>query len=85
MSDAAALVRMANQIAANLAHHPQDTVVAELAAHLRTSWAPEMRAELVACVDAVDSLNCTFGVTLDHTGARVTGPASNGGGRPPRS
>ncbi|MBC7552293.1 MAG: formate dehydrogenase subunit delta [Cellulomonas sp.] len=41
MSGAAALVRMANQIATNLAHQPQDTVVAELAAHLRTSWASE--------------------------------------------
>ena len=50
--DTAALVRMANQIAANLAHHPRDTAVAEVAAHLRSFWAPEMRAALAAYADA---------------------------------
>jgi formate dehydrogenase subunit delta len=50
-SDAAGLVRMLNQIAANVAHHPHDQAVAEIAAHLRASWAPAMRAELYACLD----------------------------------
>ncbi len=46
------LVRMANQIAANVAHHPFDQSVEEVAAHLRLFWAPTMRAELRAYVDA---------------------------------
>jgi len=51
MSAAADLVRMVNQIAANVAHHPQDRAVGEIAAHLRSSWAPAMRAELDAYLD----------------------------------
>jgi formate dehydrogenase subunit delta len=51
VSDAASLVRMVNQIAANVAHHPHDRAVAEIAAHLRKSWAPAMRADLVAYLD----------------------------------
>jgi formate dehydrogenase subunit delta len=46
MSDPAGLVRMLNQIAANVAHHPHDQAVGEIAAHLRACWAPAMRAEL---------------------------------------
>ena len=48
MSDAAGLVRMLNQIAANVAHHPHDQAVDEIAGHLRSSWAPAMRAALDA-------------------------------------
>ena len=51
MSDPASLVRMVNQIAANVAHHPQDRAVAEIATHLRSSWAPSMRAALVAYLE----------------------------------
>jgi formate dehydrogenase subunit delta len=51
VSGAAHLVRMINQIAANVAHHPHDQAVAEVAAHLRSSWAPAMRAELFAYLD----------------------------------
>jgi formate dehydrogenase subunit delta len=51
VSGTAALVRMVNQIAANVAHHPHDQAVAEVARHLRVSWAPSMRADLVAYVD----------------------------------
>jgi formate dehydrogenase subunit delta len=46
-----ALVRMANQIAANVAHHPQDQAIAEVEAHLRAFWAPSMRARLAEWVD----------------------------------
>ena len=46
-----ALVRMVNQIAVNVAHHPPDQAEAEIAAHLRSFWAPSMRAELVAYLD----------------------------------
>ena len=51
MSAPAPLVRMVNQIAANVAHHPHDRAVAEITAHLRSFWAPSMRADLVAYVD----------------------------------
>ena len=51
MSDPAALVRMVNQIAANVAHHPHDQAVAEITKHLKATWAPSMRADLVAYVD----------------------------------
>jgi formate dehydrogenase subunit delta len=39
---------MANQIAANFAHHPADQAAGEVANHLRTFWAPAMRANLTA-------------------------------------
>ncbi len=45
-----ALVRMANQIAANVAHHPYEQAAGEVAAHLRSFWAPSMREELAAYV-----------------------------------
>ena len=51
MSNPLALVRMVNQIAANVAHHPPDRAAAEIAAHLRLFWAPAMRAELVTYLD----------------------------------
>jgi formate dehydrogenase subunit delta len=47
-----ALVRMANQIAANQAHRPVDEATATVAEHLRLFWAPSMRRDLVAAVDA---------------------------------
>jgi hypothetical protein len=50
-SDAAGLVRMLNQIAANVAHHGHDQAVAEIAGHLRATWAPAMCAELGAYID----------------------------------
>ena len=52
MSNPLALVRMVNQIAANVAHHPPDRAAAEIAAHLRSFWAPSMRAELVTYLDS---------------------------------
>jgi len=51
VSDPAALVRMVNQIAANVAHHPHDQAVAAITKHLRATWAPSMRSDLVAYVD----------------------------------
>ena len=51
MSDTERLVRMANQIAANVAHHPHDRAVDEIAEHLRLTWAPSMRVDLLAYVD----------------------------------
>jgi len=48
MSDRSGLVRMLNQIASNIAHHPPDQAVDEIVAHLRACWAPAMRAELGA-------------------------------------
>jgi formate dehydrogenase subunit delta len=46
------LVRMANQIAANVAHHPFDQSVEEVASHMRLFWAPTMRVELRTYADA---------------------------------
>jgi formate dehydrogenase subunit delta len=40
------LVRMANQIAANLAHEPDP--VAATAQHIRSFWDPRMRAMILA-------------------------------------
>jgi formate dehydrogenase subunit delta len=40
------LIRMANQIALNFAHHPADQAAGEVAEHLRAFWTPAMRAEL---------------------------------------
>ena len=51
MSDPVALVRMVNQIAVNVAHHPPEQAAAEIAAHLKLFWAPAMRAELVTYLD----------------------------------
>lgn len=50
-ADVAALVRMVNQIAANVAHHPHDQAVTEIAAHLRLFWPLSMRAGLVGYLD----------------------------------
>jgi len=38
---------MANQIAANFAHHPPEQAAAEVANHLRMFWPPLMRHELI--------------------------------------
>ena len=42
----ASLVRMANQIAANLAAHGEAQAVAETAEHIARYWDPRMRAAL---------------------------------------
>jgi formate dehydrogenase subunit delta len=41
------LIRMANQIAANFAHHPADQAAHEVATHLRTFWSPAMWSDLL--------------------------------------
>lgn len=48
----AALIRMANQIAANFSNLPDDQAAAQVANHLALFWAPPMRSELTAYVDA---------------------------------
>ena len=45
-------MRMANQIAANFAHHPREQAAAEVAAHLRSFWAPSMRSALIGDLGA---------------------------------
>lgn len=49
-------VRMANQIAANFRHHPEEQATAEVAGHLRSFWTPRMLGQLRAMVEdgAVD-------------------------------
>ena len=41
------LVRMANQIAANLAYLGDEEAAAMVAVHIRSFWAPPMRADLL--------------------------------------
>jgi formate dehydrogenase subunit delta len=45
-----ALVRMVNQIAANVSYQPADEAAASVANHLNRFWAPSMRAQLLAYV-----------------------------------
>jgi len=45
------LVRMSNQIAANFAHHAPDQAAAEVANHIKMTWPPSMRDELINDVD----------------------------------
>jgi formate dehydrogenase subunit delta len=45
------LVRMANQIASQFAHHPPEQAAGEVANHLKSFWAPPMRVELTAYAD----------------------------------
>ena len=42
---------MANQIAANFHLHPADQAANEVATHIRSFWAPSMRADLLAYVE----------------------------------
>jgi formate dehydrogenase subunit delta len=42
------LVRMVNQIAANVNHHPVDEATTQIATHVNSFWAPSMRADLLA-------------------------------------
>jgi formate dehydrogenase subunit delta len=48
----AALIRMANQIAANFSNLSDDQAAAQVADHLALFWAPPMRTDLIAYVDA---------------------------------
>ncbi len=45
------LIRMANQIAANFAHHRVDQGAAEVAEHIKLFWTPSMRDELSLWID----------------------------------
>ena len=45
------LVRMVNQIAANVAHHSPEEAAELVATHLRAFWAPPMRADILAYLD----------------------------------
>jgi formate dehydrogenase subunit delta len=49
------LIRMANQIAANYAHHPGDQAAREVATHLRSFWTPAMRSDLTLSLMRTDS------------------------------
>lgn len=48
---ALAVVRRANDIARQQAHRPDDEATEAVLVHLRTFWAPAMRAALAAAVD----------------------------------
>jgi len=42
------LIRMANQIAANLAAQGQDEAIAQTAQHITLYWEPRMKAAIIA-------------------------------------
>ena len=42
------LVRMINQIAANVSYQPADEAATQIATHINAFWAPSMRADLLA-------------------------------------
>jgi hypothetical protein len=64
---------MINQIAANVAHHPHDRAVAEIAAHVRASWAPAMRGELNAYLDrGAPDLSPLAGAAAEELRGRMT-------------
>jgi formate dehydrogenase major subunit len=46
-----ALVRMANQIARQFAHAPEEEAVAVVASHLASFWEPDMRADLARALE----------------------------------
>lgn len=52
MSDDGRLIRMANQIAAELENGPRGEAVGATANHIRSFWDPRMRQKLDAIVDA---------------------------------
>jgi formate dehydrogenase subunit delta len=45
------VIRLANDIAAQFRHRPEDEAAAEVAAHIRRFWDPRMRAELLTLAD----------------------------------
>ena len=51
-SGTAALIRMVNQIARNVAHESPDVAASQIATHLNSFWAPSMRSQLLAYVAA---------------------------------
>lgn len=51
----ARVVRLANDIAAQFAHEPDDRAAADIAAHIRLFWEPRMTRELIGAVLGPDS------------------------------
>ena len=49
------LIRMVNDIAANLAVYPEPEAITAIAGHIREFWDPRMRARLQTLVNAGDS------------------------------
>lgn len=73
------LVTMANQIGTFFASYPdRDEATAEIASHLKRFWAPRMRQQLYAHIDAEDGAGLSA-IVLDaiaaHRGERATPPA----------
>lgn len=49
------LIKMANQIGAFFEAMPdREQAVADIASHLRRTWDPSMRRQLLACLDGTD-------------------------------
>ncbi len=70
-----ALVRMANQIAANQVHLPPDEAASRVADHVRLFWTPGMRQELVDHADAgADDLDPVVTEALEQVRATIPAP-----------
>ena len=63
---------MANQIAANFRHHPDDQAAGEVAAHLRSFWTPWMLERLASVIAAggegIDPLVVAAAALLEPAG-----------------
>lgn len=54
------LVKMANQIGGFFEAMPdREQAVADIANHLRRSWEPRMRTQILACLDTADGARLT--------------------------
>ncbi|AFJ02617.1 NADH-dependent formate dehydrogenase delta subunit FdsD [Methylophaga frappieri] len=51
------LIKMVNQIAANLSAYPHDEAASRIAQHLTKFWAPKMRQDLFAAANNGASLS----------------------------
>ena len=72
------LVTMANQIGTFFASYPdRDEASAEIASHLKRFWAPRMRQQLYAHIDAEDGAGLAplvLAAIAEHRGERAAPP-----------
>ena len=72
------LVTMANQIGTFFSSYPdQDEAATEIASHLKRFWAPRMRQQLFAHIDAEDGAGLApivLAAIAAHRGERATPP-----------
>jgi formate dehydrogenase subunit delta len=69
MSTSDHLIKMANQIAANLAAQGQEVAIRETAQHIALYWDPRMKAAIFAAPR--DALSPIARVAIDHLAAKA--------------